>query len=62
MQLQNNGIDFSIAAAVLKGVEGRAVGIEILLKAIGVVIETQLGELVSLEFLQTFGDGKCRCC
>ena len=47
---------FFIAAAVFEGVQGRAVGIEILLKAIGVVIETEIGELVGVEFLQTFGD------
>ena len=45
--MQNNGIELSVAVAVLKGIERGAGGIDEIFKAIGGVVEAQIGKLSS---------------
>ena len=54
-QLQNNGIKFAVSVAVLEGIKKRAGAINEILKAIGGVVEAEIGELSCIEVVEPFG-------
>ena len=60
--MENNGIDLAVVVAVLEGIERRAVAIDEVFKAIGGVVEAEIGELSDVKGVEALWQGDGGCC
>ena len=53
--MENNGIDLAVVVGVLEGIERGTAGVEVVLEAMGVVVEAEVSEVVGVEVGEALG-------